>query len=202
MTDTTPTEPIDEATAQAQLNALEAAAVNGEPVAAAQLAEARERVTLAGLWAKGKAMREAARQRREAEERRAAAKVQVAEMLKDNAAARDGAAQNVIQAVAALIAVIAENNAEVAEASAIFARAGVVNPSPWGREDPMDVPDIDRDNYAWIEQGMRLTSVQAGGISYPVWRTNDVVGEVLTKAIHDNDLGDRISYSDHQIRIG
>lgn len=151
-----------EQSAKDQLVQLENAAMAGEPVTPAELVEARERVTLSGLIAKGAAARAEEKRRAKDEVLRETAKAEAAELFGghegDCLAAYDAA----FAAVENLVAVIERGNARIGEAAGILKRGGV----PVRYASGLYAEGVDMANYAAMEDGGTASSVTVDGMGH------------------------------------
>lgn len=186
---------LDEAAAAHALADLERAAMEGEVVTPTELAEARERVTLASLWRKGQDARaQRAKHAREAEGA-AAAKTAVSDLLREDESAVDHAARAVEAAIAALLEAVDERNARLSKAAGLYRSAGIPAPSP-RQADPHDVEGLDTEFYAWFEDGMELRFIRAGGRSHNVIDRRRATIDALEAALQAQQLGRRIEIKD------
>lgn len=148
MTDDTTTE----ATAAAELAALARAAFDGEPVTAAQLVEAREKVTLAALAARGRDERAQAAREAEAAENRAQAKREAAGLMADTDAPLAAAIVAFTAALGDVLSAASKHDDRVREVARLYTDVGVVSPN-FGAIDAFDVPDLDRANFVFTDYG-------------------------------------------------
>lgn len=184
----------DEVAAAQALADLERAAMEGEAVTPTQLAEARERVTLAGLWRKGQEARAERARRKQEDEARAEAKAAVSELLSGSdgpAAAIAIATAQVFASVAALRDAAAAHNDRLAKAAAIY-RSADVKQARHNQYDPLDVDGLDHDFYARFADGAQLVLVREGGRTHAVVDTVQVVREGIEAALQAQQLGRRI----------
>ncbi|QNE46918.1 hypothetical protein F1C58_08385 [Glaciihabitans sp. INWT7] len=152
----------DELSAKARLAAMEAAAIAGQQVEPAALAEARERVTLAALWAKGREQR--ARERQSAADlvRQGEAKAEVAALFAEHSEDSLRAYDSAVAALENLVGVIDGENARIDTAAAILRTAGVPR-SNWDRSQQ---EGFDSANFVQEEQGGSATSVIVDGVGH------------------------------------
>jgi len=150
-------------TPEEELTALEHAAMDGTEVTPTQMADARERISLAGLIAKGAAMRTEQKRKKDAAALQAKTKTDVAKVF------TEGEYENPLVAYDAAVAalnhladVIKRNSELVDEASDDLSRGGVVKYNNWAA-----MPDdIDQDNHASVAQGNDVHYVVLGGVAY------------------------------------
>lgn len=152
MTETTltPTEKLEE---------FERAAIAGDPVTPAELMEARERVTLAELAAKGAAARADAEQQVLAGQVRDAAKAEATNLLAGHDNDALDAYNAAVSALNRLIAVVGSGNARIAQAALILRQGGVAARS-WDGSFP---DDLDEANHAAMLQGDEVAFVTVDG---------------------------------------
>ena len=194
MTDNTP---IDEATAQQALTDLEQAAIDGEPVTPAQLAEARERVTLAGLWRKGQEIRAERAKRKEHEAARAQAKQEAARILANERAELEAAEEALEAAITRLSAAVEAHNNDIQEAARLFKDASIPHAVTWAPQaDLLDVPGLDRDNHTMYTPGFAIGHLTVDGKRHHSWDTRTTLHDALTKAVSAQHIARTVSIDD------
>lgn len=150
-------------TPEEELAALEQTAIDGGDVTPAQMTEAREKISLFKLAAKGIADRLELKRQKEADQLRAKTKAEVALVFTagdyvDPLVAYDEA----VAALSRLADVVKRNNTMIEEASNQLSRGGVTPFFRWGTMPE----DIDRANFASIDQGNDVVYVTLGGVAY------------------------------------
>ena len=183
------TDELDEASAAEHLRTLEQAAVDGRAVKPSELAEARERVTLAGLSARGRAERAAAEAAQAQASAQAAAKAEAARIAADLQFEVRDAKQLLTTAIKAIITAIDDHNASVEQIRDMFDAAGLPLPAAWGQINPMDVDGLDHRNYAWIEQGGVLSHVMVAGQTHSTLDRRRLLTEALSAGMLELGLG-------------
>jgi hypothetical protein len=150
-------------TPEEELAALEQAAMDGDAVTPAQMAEAREKIGIFKLVAKGVAMRAEQKRKKDALALQAKTKVDVGLVFTAGEYVDPLVAYD--KAVAALnyLADTIERNAEIlVEASDDLRRGGVLVYSNWAA-----MPDgIDRANFSTVGQGNEVMNVTLAGVAY------------------------------------
>ncbi|TFC78155.1 hypothetical protein E3O45_05950 [Cryobacterium sp. TMS1-20-1] len=150
-------------TPEEELAALEQAAMDGEAVTPTQMAEAREKISLFKLAAKGVTMRLEQKRKKDALALQAKTKVDVGLMFTagdyvDPLVAYDEA----VAALSRLADVVKRNNTLIAEASRALSLGGVTRFANWAAMPE----DIDRANFASVGQGDDVAYVTLGGVAY------------------------------------
>ncbi|MBB3158242.1 ribosomal protein L12E/L44/L45/RPP1/RPP2 [Microbacterium proteolyticum] len=197
MTEQNTTDELDEETAVEQLRTLEQAAVDGQDVKPAQLAEARERLTLAGLIARGRAQRAAADEAAARSSAQAAAKVEAARIAAD-LTPFDDVRQQLSTAIQAVLTAADDRNASVEQIRRVFDAAGLPAPAPWGQVDPMDVEGLDHQNYAWLVQGDILHHVMVDGQAHhTVPDRRKFLIEALSAALFEIGIGRTVTIAQY-----
>lgn len=145
------------------VNDLEARAIAGEPVSPAELAAAREQERIDQLAEQGRQDRAA----RDAADAQAELVAQTKRSAATKLAGGAGAAilpayDRAVDALTALMKAATDWNDRVRDAGLAFSDAGVPVRSI-GYADP---EDLDRANYAVMDQGMRVSYVVAGGTEH------------------------------------
>lgn len=175
-------------TPEADLAALEQRAIDGEPVTPEELTNARERVTLAGLFRKGQAARQEAAERLAAAERQQEAKNAAAALLAENNDLAERATAEILASVSALVSAVSERNSAIEEAARILERAGLPVPDD-SIPNILDVAGIDLNNFVRWGHGMELQSITVAGISHAPARASQRVQRALSEAVQAVDLG-------------
>lgn len=185
---TVPTDP------HAALAELEQAAIDGDPVTAAEMAaaiaavDAAERIS--ELAAQGERSREAEKAAAELASRQADLKAESTKELATLRTTADQRRQAALDALAALADACDEYVAAVNERAQRFHSAGILC-AFWAtsmdpRTDLPAVDGLDPDHYATFEQGMVVRELRTGGVTHVPGRYNaqahieDVAGEART----------------------
>lgn len=180
MTDSIPTP-------EEELEALEQIAIDGGDVTPTQMAEAREKISLAGLIAKGVAMRAEAKRRKEAEEAKASAKLKAAKFFDEaSTPSLESIHATARAALDKFLRQLDEHNALVARAGQILDSARVVHPNQ-GLVNPHDEPGFDLAFHV-RQDGDRYSAVCVNGVTRPTVHT----GSEFQKLIHDAAYGNSL----------
>lgn len=145
-----------------ELRQLEEAARAGEPVAAADLSDARARATLATLAAEGAAARASHERQAAAHDVRQAAKQEAARLFEGHNGDIRTAFDAAVSAMERLIAVIKTEDARITQGELILRQGGVA-----ARQWDGTFPDgFDPANYASMEQGGVASVITLEGTSH------------------------------------
>ncbi|KQR23172.1 hypothetical protein [Microbacterium sp. Leaf151] len=179
---------LDEETAVEQLHELEQAAIDGHPVTPAEIAEARERVTLSGLVARGRAQRAEARAAEARRDAQVEAKAEAARIAA-GVADLDAAASTIATALGSFLDAVDAHNGVVRTIRQVFDGAGLPTPEVWGQSDLYAVVGLDHRNHARVTDGDELRWVTVDGQTLPVLDRRSRLVEALGAAVLKLGLG-------------
>nr|WP_296776059.1 hypothetical protein [Rhodococcus sp. (in: high G+C Gram-positive bacteria)] len=178
-------------TASEHLSDLQARAINGEPVAASDLAEARAAVELEGLQTEGRSRRDRAQAEKAAEKAQADAKGEAARIVGEvNPVTVLAAFDDAVAALEKLHETVEGYNGTVQRIGDLYEAAGVLSRSSLSseRENDPNKTLVDPQNYATpsLIGGGEFTSVKVDGTVYGRLGASLWLGHALNRVAKEN----------------